>query len=356
MFLPGAVRQNDRARIALARFVFLLAPLLLAGCVTWTPRSHRTSSEAQTIPDMPMQKWGIESCGAGSLSTVLRHYGDPLTMADWDAKLPKTRGGVMSIDLVLAARSRGFDAQLVTGTPETVAAELREGRPVILMLQVIDSPGKQYDFFHFVVADGIDPQTQLVRTQFGDGRARWTSFDRLSKPWKGGGHAALFIKPDPDPTNLLRTAVALEDAGKYQEAADRYRVVLQHHPDHSVAWTNLGNAESQLKNDKAAEEAFRKAIELDDSSRDALNNLAWLLFTEKRYDEAETFARRASSIPGPDSYLMLDTLARILAAKGSCEEAAATFQEAIESVPLTRTEARSDLEKGLAETKQSCHS
>ncbi|HKO58514.1 MAG TPA: tetratricopeptide repeat protein [Thermoanaerobaculia bacterium] len=343
--------------MSLARFVFpALAALLLSSCVTWTPRSQRVSTAATTIADMPMQKWGIESCGPGSLSTVLQHYGDPLTMADWETKLPKTRGGVMSIDLVLAARQRGFDAQLVTGTPETVAAELREGRPVILMLQVIDSPGRGYDFFHFVVADGIDAQRNLIRTQFGDGKARWVTFDRLARPWKGGGNAALFIRPDADPTPLLRTAVALEDEGKYADAAERYRVVLLRHPDNVVAWTNLGNAESQLKNDKAAEEAFRKAIALDDSSRDALNNLAWLLFTQKRLPEAESFARRAASIPGPDSYLMLDTLARILAAKGSCEEAAATFREAIESVPATRTQARSDLEKGLAETRQSCHS
>jgi hypothetical protein len=305
---------------------------------------------------MPMQKWGIESCGPGSLSTVLQHYGDPLTMADWDARLPKTRGGVMSIDLVLAARTRGFEAQLVTGTPDSVTAELEQGRPVILMLQVVDSPGREYDFFHFVVADGIDPERRLVRTQFGDGKARWVTFDRIAKPWKGGGNAALFIKPDPDPTNLLRAAVALEDEGKFADAAERYRVVLHRHPDNAVAWTNLGNAESQLKHDQEAEDAFRKALAIDDSSRDALNNLAWLLFTQKRLPEAETLARRAASIPGPDSYLMLDTLARILAAKGSCEEAAATFREAIEAVPGNRTQARADLEKGLAETRQSCHS
>jgi hypothetical protein len=343
--------------MSLARFVFpALAAVLLSSCVTWTPRSQRVGAEAVVIPDMPMLKWGIESCGPASLSTVLGHYGDPLTVSDWEARLPKTRGGVMSIDLVLAARQRGFDAQLVTGTPQSVAAELREGRPVILMLQVIDSPGREYDFFHFVVADGIDPQRNLIRTQFGDGKARWVTFDRLAKPWKGGGNAALFIRPDADPTPLLRAAVALEDEGKYADAAERYRVVLLRHPDHVVAWTNLGNAEAQLKNDKAAEEAFRKAIALDDSSRDALNNLAWLLFTQKRLPEAEALARRAASIPGPDSYLMLDTLARILAAKGSCEEAAATFREAIEAVPAARAQARSDLEKGLAETRQSCHS
>ena len=54
----------------------------------------------------------------------------------------------------------------------------------------------------------------------------------------------------------------------------------------ALAWTNLGNAETALGRRPAAEEAFRKALELDPDSADALNNLAWLLFEDKRIDEA----------------------------------------------------------------------
>jgi len=89
--------------------------LLLTSCITITPRSKQASSTATVIPNMPMQKWGIESCGAGSLSTVLQHYGDARSMQEWDNTLPKTRGGVLTIDLLIAARQRGFNAQLVTG-------------------------------------------------------------------------------------------------------------------------------------------------------------------------------------------------------------------------------------------------
>jgi len=112
-----------------------------------TPRSKQASPSATVIPQMPMLKWGIESCGAGSLATVLQHYGDTTSMQQWDSTLPKMRGGVMTIDMLLAARGKGFDAQLVTGTPDSIATELQNGRPVILMLQVVDSPGHAYDFF-----------------------------------------------------------------------------------------------------------------------------------------------------------------------------------------------------------------
>ncbi len=322
-----------------------------------TPRSKAPSPTASVIPNVPMLKWGIESCGAGSLATVLQHYGDPTTMEQWDASLPKIRGGVMTIDMLLAARQKGFDAQLVTGTPQSVTEELRSGRPVILMLQVIDSPGHRYDFFHYIVADGFDSQRALIRTQWGDRTGRWVSPEKLEHPWSGGGHAAILIRPrdrDEAVRDALRVAIALEDQGKYSEAAARYREILAAHPDSVVAWTDLGNAQEQLGDRAAAEEAFRKALTFDPNSRDALNNLAWLLYQQKRLDEAESFARRAVAQQGPDAYLVLDTLARVLAARGSCDEAVRTFKQAIDAVPSAQAQARADLENGLAAARRTC--
>jgi len=333
----------------------LLLLVVLTGCITVTPKTQPASPTATVIPNVPEQHWGIESCGAGSLSTVLQHYGNTTSMQSWDATLPKTHGGVLTIDMLLAARKAGFDAQLVTGTPAIITNELQQGRPVILMLQVVDSPGKHYDFFHYIVADGFDPASGLIRTQFGDGKGRWTSFDRLEKAWSGGSHTAILIHPG-NTSDALRAAVALEDAGKYADAAAAYRTILAQHPESLLAWTNLGNAETQLGNRAAAEEAFRKALAVDGTSRDALNNLAWLLYQSKRYDEAESLARKAVAQRGPDSYLVLDTLARVLAAKGSCNEAMTTFRAAIDAVPQTHAAARSDLEKAMTEAQTSCRS
>jgi len=303
---------------------------LLSACVSITPRSQHAGPTAQAIPDMPMQKWGIESCGAGSLSAVLQHYGDTTSMQTWDATLPKMHGGVLTIDMLLAARSKGFDAQLVTGDRETITREVRDGHPTILMLKVIDTLGRSFDFFHYIVVDGVDADRGLIRTQFGDGTPRWTSFDRLEKAWAGGGHAAIVIHP-PDPiANSIRAAVALEEKGDYASAASEYRKLLAAHPDSSLAWTNLGNAEMQRGRRAESEEAFRHALTLDAKSRDALNNLAWLLLQEQRLDEAETFARRAAAEKGPDSYVVFDTLARVLAARGKCAEAEQTMKQAHE--------------------------
>lgn len=343
MRIPGARTASGKVGRTLGVrpvFVSALAALLLSSCVYWTPRSHAPTTSAAVVENVPVQKWDIKSCGAGALSSVLQHYGDPVSMQEWDAKLPKTRGGVMSIDLVLAARERGFDANLVTGDAGLVDAELRAGRPVILMLQVIQAPGKGYDFFHYIVIDGYDPVKSLYRVQFGDGKSRWARLERIEPAWKPTKYATVVIRPADPNAKALRAAVALEDEGKYALAAQGYREVLSRDPKSLVAWTNLGNAEARLGRTQAAEEAYRKALELQPDAADTLNNLAWLLYEQKRVDEAEPLARKAAATKAPDAWTRLDTLARILAARGLCDEAKATFARAVSEVPANH---RSDL-------------
>lgn len=336
------------------RLLLTAASLALGACVTWTPRSGPVSPSAVVLPNMPMHRWGVESCGAGALSTVLQHFGDPTSMEEWDRTLPKTRGGVMTVDLLIAARRKGFEAAIVTADRHRVESEVRAGRPVILMLQVIDFLGRRHDFFHYIVVDGIDPDRGRVRTQFGDGRARWVTFEQIGKAWAGGAHTAIVVGPRDPLADRIRTAVALEDAGDFAAAAEHYRRILRDHPGSPLVWTNAGNAQMHLGLRREAEESFRKALALDAGARDAMNNLAWLLLEEKRLDEAEPLARRAAAAGGADRYLVLDTLARILAARGACAEAAAVFREAIAEVPSGRAEARDEIEKGLSETARAC--
>jgi TolA-binding protein len=334
--------------------VLALSVLFCTSCVYWTPASRRPTPNAMVIENVPLQKWDIMTCGAGSLSAVLQHHGDPTSMDEWQAKLPKTRGGVMSIDLVLAAREKGFDAQLTTGDSDLVQAEVQAGRPVILMLQVIQYPGKSLDFFHYVVIDGYDPMRNLFRVQFGDGKARWATMSRLEPAWKKTKHATILIRPKHPLSESLRAAVQLEEDGKLALAAHAYRELTQKDPRYTLAWTNLGNAEMRLGRRAAAEQAFRKAIEVEPDSADALNNLAWLLYEEKRVEEAEPLARKAVMTKAPDAWLRLDTLARILAARGACDEAKMTFRQALEAVPASRLAERAEIEAAATSNIAAC--
>ena len=327
-----------------ARWAAWLLPAALAagGCAAYTLRTPDPGPQARVLTGVPVQSFGLKSCGAGSLSAVLSYHGEPVTLQELDTLLPKGRHeGVLTLDLVLEARRRGYEARLVEGTPELVEREILEGRPVILMLQVLDAPGQRRDLFHYIVIDGIEPAKGLVRVQFGDEKLRWTTFERLDRRWRATRRTALLIAPGGPGTqmatqNTLRYSVALEDAGRAGEAVPLYRGLLENDPGSALLWTNLGNAEAGRGEAALAEAAYRRALELDPAHADALNNLAWLLLEQgDRLAEAEEVARRAVATGGPDPYLALDTLGRVLRARGRCQEAIEVFTQALAAAPAT---------------------
>ncbi|MFL6200937.1 MAG: tetratricopeptide repeat protein [Thermoanaerobaculia bacterium] len=323
-------------------FAALAAALLSGGCAAYTLKlpGPDPGPQAHVLTGVPVRSFGIQSCGAGSLSAVLSYYGQPVTLEELDAVLPKGRNeGVLTLDLVLEARRRGYDARLVEGTPELVERELLQGRPVILMLQVLNAPGQRRDLFHYIVADGIEPSQGLVRVQLGDGELRWTTFERLDRAWQPTRRTALLIAPGGSGAqtaarNALRYSVALENAGRAAEAVPLYRNLLEGDPRSPLLWTNLGNAEAGRGEAALAEAAYRRALELDPANADALNNLAWLLLGQPgRLAEAEELARRAVASGGPDPYLALDTLGRVLRARGRCREAVEAFAQGLAAAP-----------------------
>lgn len=321
--------------------MLLPAALAAGGCAVNTLRSPEPGPQTHVLANVPVRSFGLQSCGAGSLSAVLGYYGEPVTLEDLDTALPRGRNdGVLTLDLVLEARRRGYDARMVEASPELVGRELLEGRPVILMLKVLNAPGQRRDLYHYVVADGVEPSSGLVRVQLGDGKQRWTTFKRLGPAWRATRRTALLIAPGGPETrraaaqNALRYAVALEAAGRVVEAVALYRSLLEDDPGSVLLWTNLGNAEAGRGEPALAEAAYRRALELEPASSDALNNLAWLLLEQPgRLAEAEELARRAVAAGAPDPHLALDTLGRILRARGLCREAVEAFTEALTVAP-----------------------
>jgi len=332
----------------------LLALALLPGCVSLAPRPGTPGPEAHVVPGVPPVRFEEDRCGPGSLALVLGAHGDEVSDRDLDAALPKAPGGgVLSVDLLLAARQRGFDAALVAGTAEALESEIGSGRPAILMLRLLDAPGTRRDVYHYVVADGADAPRRLFRLHFGDGKVRWTGLESIEKGWKASGHALLLIWPRGDTDATLRQAVALESAGRAEEAAALYRRVLVVRPRSVRAWVDLGNAEAERGRREDAEAAYRRALGVSPDDVDALNNLAWLLLEEGDHlEEAETLAARATSQAGASRPLARETLGRIQLARGRCAEAARTFDDALgaaDAIPEpTRARLREGRDRALA--------
>ena len=331
-----------------------LVATLGVGCATLAPRSRAPSPEASVLDHVPVRAFDDDECGPGSLSIVLNALGDAVSEEELAASLPRTPGGgVLSVDLLLAARQRGFSASLVTGDEEALRHEIREGRPVILMLRLLNVPGRGGDIYHYAVVDGHDPRRRLFRTQFGDGKVRWAGLDQLDGAWNGAGHAMVTVSAPPALAHM-RAAVELERAGRLDEAAMRYTQVLEASPESLRAWVNLGNVEAGRGRPQDAERAYRRALSVSPDDPDALNNLAWLLLQEgSRLEEAEALAHDAAQGRGPDRALVLDTLARVQSARGRCADADTTYAEALALAPLPLGQ-RTQLEEARREAHRNC--
>jgi Flp pilus assembly protein TadD len=337
-----AVRRTSFA-LALALIIFSFV-----GCATRTPRSRHAGDTAWVLEGVPLGEFGAESCGAGSLSAILAYHGDPMSAEELDAQLPKSPGGgVLSVDLLIAARERGYEARWVRGDEDQIAEALASSLPVILLLRVLDAPGKNVDYYHYVVVDGIDPERDFYRFHFGDGTTRWSPLGRgLRRAWAGTGHALLLIRPDSDAR--LRHAVVLESEGRLLEAEKRLRELARSEPGAVRAWTYLGNVLRRQGRTDEAEHAYRQALDTAPYDAATLNNLAWLLYERGALDEAEALARRAASSEEHDRDLVLDTLGRIQLAEGRCANAAASFRRGLDWTPPDRPPARATLLQGLA--------
>lgn len=333
----------------------LAAALILGGCVTAAPRSRQASASAAVIQEVPVRTWGDNQCGSGALSAVLNRYGDPITEKELDARFKKGRnGGVVSLDLLLEARSRGFDAELLPGSAELVKRSVAEQKPVVLMLRVVDMPRKSRDLFHYIVIDGIDRERDLLRMQFGRGKPRWAPLRAIERAWGATGYATLLVHGRSDrrtsDDELLRRAVALQESGKPRAAITIYEQLLATRSD-ALLFTNLGNARREAGDVDGAEEAYRRALASEPRNRDSLNNLAWLLFEQSKLDEAAALIRQAVTLNGPDHDLVLDTAAEIEAALGNCFVAETHYKAAVMSAPGER---RAALEAKAAALPSKC--
>jgi protein O-GlcNAc transferase len=148
--------------------------------------------------------------------------------------------------------------------------------------------------------------------------------------------------------------VALEEVGLFAEAEAIYRHQLEASPDSPLLWVNLGNVLSAQGLGPETEEAYREALDLNPMHSEALNNLAWwLLDSGGDLTEAQELVSRAVALGGPDPYLALDTMGRILLEMRRCGEAIDVFELALDTAPAASS-ARGWVLYGLALAHRDC--
>jgi len=87
-----------------------------------------------------------------------------------------------------------------------------------------------------------------------------------------------------------------EKSGNMPVAYHFFRIATEQDPKEASGWMNFGRVAEELWRTSEAERAYQKALRLakrDDTMRCTLGNLAALCIDNARYEEAETWARKA---------------------------------------------------------------
>jgi hypothetical protein len=134
-----------------------------------------------------------DQCGPATLASILTYWGissEPRTLKD-EIYLRRLRG-TLSLDLLLAAQSRGLQVVGSGGTLDRLKAELAADRPVIALLNL---GWTLYPQGHYVVVTGYDEQRQGVYVHSGLARDVFVPYALFLVNWEKAGRWMLQTQP-----------------------------------------------------------------------------------------------------------------------------------------------------------------
>lgn len=220
-------------------------------------------------------------CGPAALATVLGAAG---VEASPEALVREVftpgLGGSLQLELVAAARARGFVPYVVAPEPDALFAELLAGRPV-LVLQNLRL--RSWPAWHYAVVIGADPAAERVLLRSGAERRLAEPASRFLRSWNRADRWGLvLLEPGtlpakPDRGRYFEAVAGLEDTGNHAAAATAWEAALALWPGDAVARFGFATA-SYLGGDLAAARAGYAALLADQPDHAAaMNNQAHVL-------------------------------------------------------------------------------
>jgi tetratricopeptide (TPR) repeat protein len=150
------------------------------------------------------------------------------------------------------------------------------------------------------------------------------------------------------------------DAKQIDKAAEHLKILIDRHPDDPSWYNDLGYiwADNDM-NIKEAEELIRKALDMDRDQRKKspdfnaaedhdkgtyLDSLGWVLFKQKRYDDAKKYLIEALKDKDAQHLEVFDHLGETYIALGQREAALNAWRRGLEVVRAVRTDKERKLE------------
>lgn len=168
----------------------VLAALMTASCSSAPARRGAAPAPGNgvrlSVPFFPDRG---DQCGPSALAGVLRFWGrpeDPAALRE-DLYRPDLKGS-LTIDLMLAARARGLEAEMVDGDMTLLKKELDAGRPLLVF---VNRGFASMPVNHFMVVTGYDDRGIYANT--GPTRDAHLSYRAFQREWDKTDRWALVV-------------------------------------------------------------------------------------------------------------------------------------------------------------------
>src|SRR5918993_593594 len=132
---------------------------------------------------------------------------------------------------------------------------------------------------------------------------------------------------------VFEAGVAASRANSHDAAIAKFNEALVIAPSCFDCQFNIGVAHMAKKDEKAAEEAWKKAIEMKPDYSEALNALSTLYNNQKRFDEAAAMSAKAASGGGAGGADATFNQGIILWNQGKIADAKVKFEETLKANP-----------------------
>ena len=305
----------------LAGVFFFVCAALLHGCASWTPETKALAENRpagippqRELTEVPFFSQSDYQCGPASLAMVMNAAGVKVTPEELvpEVYLPERKGS-LQVEMLAAPRRHGLISYQLPQTYAAVVKEVAAGTPVVILQNLGFKDG-----WHYAVVVGYDWDNGMVQLRSGRNDRLEMPFAMNELVWRRGGYWAMVaVPPDRMPASAeesrwLASIAAFERSGQPSAALTAYRKFQERWPENVNAAVGLANAHYALGELRDAEQVLREAAKRAPDSVIVLNNLAQVLADQGRAAEALPIIDRAAAAGGSHADAVQQTRTEIL--------------------------------------------
>lgn len=305
------------------RAVVVAIAATLVGCAAIIPQSEQIRQqwpadlgdrrELSAVPFFPQSDY---ECGPAALAMVLAFDDVP---ASTETLIPEVyvpgRQGSLQAEMLAAPRRHGVVSLKLAPRLEDVLREVEAGSPVLVLQDYGFWP---FRIWHYAVVVGYDRTARKVVLRSG-------VRERLEMPiavfeylWRPSSYWAMVALPadrvaaTAEESAWLDAVAAVDRVSTRAVARKAYLALLKRWPDNLNAAIGLANVHYAEGDLASSENVLRDAATKHPDSVVVLNNLAQVLADQEHYDEALRLIEDAIARGGPFLAAAEETRARIV--------------------------------------------